>query len=536
MSTLNVNSIQTAGGISPVLVNDIAKKSDLAASGGSEMVGYMPTGVGSFATTLQEKLRERVSVLDFYANGISGAKADPTGSLDSGMALQAAASTAAALNLPLDLTGIFKTSMELDFSGVKTIFSNNATIIPYMDAGIAVKYTAASGEFIENLKLLGNLTVSWPTQDWTKERTSFYFSNVYNGEFHISSKKATRGVLCIGNNKGVVQNNFHIGDMFNNCVGVWLDSVDVNGWCNSNKFHGGFFYGTGNPSASLYPTQAGHIYTATTPYSVNGNVFLYPSLEWSDTTGGFRLARIGGTRNKLLIGYCEISAGDVTWVVVTGLKNLINCQYVPYAIGYEPTLSGAANRIDASTASEPWIVGTKGYLDSSGEGTQYYKNNSSGFATITLENVEATGSALKLINGGIYVTGNTDIEGAFTPTAEGSTTAGTASYTRRSGSYTKIGKRVFFSLAISWSGHTGTGDFWITNLPFISNSNGENFTSCNVWNNNVAITAGAIASALILPNDSKIRIYTQPTGGGAISLTTIDTAGELIVSGSYWTA
>lgn len=499
---------------------------DLAASDGAAMVGYMPAGTGAVATTVQSKLREAVSVKDFGA--------DSTGSVDAWQAITNAAAYAASSKLPLEITGIFKTSAELDFSAVPVIHANNAVIRPSFDTGSAVKYVASSGNFIENMKLLGNLTVEWPTQDWTKERTSFYFCNVYNGEFHISSKKATRGVVCLGDNKGVVYNNFYLGDFFNNLVGVWLDSVNATGWCNMNRFHGGYFYGTGNPTGSLYASYAGHIYTASSPYAVNGNIFLYPSLEWGDTTGGFRLARLRGTRNKLLIGYCEINAGDTTWMVIGGEKNLVNCQFVPYAIGYEPTLPGASNRIDASTAVEPWIVGTKGYLDSSGEGTQYYKNNSPTFATMTLGN--SGGSALKLYAGGFDFTGNTSAEGVFTPSVSGSSSAGTTTYTKRWGSYTKIGKRVFFTIALSWSGHTGTGDLQITNLPFAANSASENYTPITVFNNNVATTAGTITGALILPTQSIIQVYSMPTGGGGSGLVGMDAAGDLYLSGHYYTA
>lgn len=52
MSTLNVNSIQTVGGASPVLTADIAKKSDFAATDGSATIGYMPAGSGAVTTTL----------------------------------------------------------------------------------------------------------------------------------------------------------------------------------------------------------------------------------------------------------------------------------------------------------------------------------------------------------------------------------------------------------------------------------------------------------------------------------------------------
>lgn len=322
--------------------------------------------------------------------------ADNTGTVDSYAELVNAAAASATLGLPLYLNGTYKISDELDLSDVSIVHSDNCTIVPTFDVGSAIKYVAAQGQFIENMKILGNLTVDWPVQDWTKERASFYFSNVYNGEFHISSKKATRGVVCLGNDKGVVYNNFYLGDFYNNSVGIWLDAVDATGWCNMNRFYGGYFYGDGNVTGSLYASYAGHIYTANSPYPVNGNVFLYPSLEWGDTTGGFRMARFGGTRNKLLIGYTEINAGDTTYFVVTGEKNLVNAQFVPYAIGYDPTVSGANNRIDASLAVEPWIVGTQGYLDSSGEGSQIYKNNSGVRPTMWLQN--AGGKALRLQN------------------------------------------------------------------------------------------------------------------------------------------
>jgi hypothetical protein len=53
-------------------------------------MSYMPAGVGVVATTVQGKLRESVSVLDFYANGVSGVAVDPTGVIDSTLGIQAA--------------------------------------------------------------------------------------------------------------------------------------------------------------------------------------------------------------------------------------------------------------------------------------------------------------------------------------------------------------------------------------------------------------------------------------------------------------
>ena len=60
-------------------------------------------------------------------------------------------------------------------------------------------------------------------------------------------------------------------------------------------------------------------------------------------------------------------------------------------------------------------------------------------------------------------------EGTWTPVVTGSSTAGTGTYSSQEGCYTKIGNMVIAHCFITWSAHTGTGDFTITGLPFTSN-------------------------------------------------------------------
>lgn len=57
-------------------------------------------------------------------------------------------------------------------------------------------------------------------------------------------------------------------------------------------------------------------------------------------------------------------------------------------------------------------------------------------------------------------------EGTFTPTAIGTTTAGTGTYVTQTGRYTKIGDVVTIRIRVGWSAHTGTGNLRISGLPF----------------------------------------------------------------------
>jgi len=69
--------------------------------------------------------------------------------------------------------------------------------------------------------------------------------------------------------------------------------------------------------------------------------------------------------------------------------------------------------------------------------------------------------------------------GTFTPVVAGATSAGTGTYSVQVGRYTKIGNRVVANIQLTWTGHTGTGQFTITGLPFTSasatNSGGVSF-------------------------------------------------------------
>jgi len=71
-----------------------------AGFGNADQITYFPAGTGAVATTVQSKLRQSVSVLDFFANGVSGAAVDPTGVVPSHLGIQAAINTGKAVFVP----------------------------------------------------------------------------------------------------------------------------------------------------------------------------------------------------------------------------------------------------------------------------------------------------------------------------------------------------------------------------------------------------------------------------------------------------
>jgi hypothetical protein len=117
---------------------------------------------------------------------------------------------------------------------------------------------------------------------------------------------------------------------------------------------------------------------------------------------------------------------------------------------------------------------------------------------------------------------------AWTPVIEGTSTAGSGTYTSQIGHYTKIGRLVFFSADIAWSAHTGTGNMRIAGLPFTIGQSGN--PPIDIWSSN--ITYSNQLKALLGSSGTTIDLYTQSTGA-ALALLPIDTAGEIGIRGWY---
>jgi hypothetical protein len=123
-------------------------------------------------------------------------------------------------------------------------------------------------------------------------------------------------------------------------------------------------------------------------------------------------------------------------------------------------------------------------------------------------------------------------EGTFTPTIKGDV-IGVGTYSQQKGFYTKVGNRVMFNLYVAWSAHTGTGNMYIADLPFVSNAVAGNFNAVTLGEMQLNLAIGNVLCMDIAPNLSQITLLQYLTGGGSASQVAINTSGYLIVSGIY---
>jgi hypothetical protein len=124
-------------------------------------------------------------------------------------------------------------------------------------------------------------------------------------------------------------------------------------------------------------------------------------------------------------------------------------------------------------------------------------------------------------------------EGTFTPVIAGTTTAGSATYTRQAGVYTKIGNQVFYSIDVIYSAGNGTGNLKITGLPFTSSSTSmQKIGSISI--DNITLTALNYPVAIISLNATQILVSQAPVGGGASTNLPYDGAGQIVITGSYF--
>lgn len=121
-------------------------------------------------------------------------------------------------------------------------------------------------------------------------------------------------------------------------------------------------------------------------------------------------------------------------------------------------------------------------------------------------------------------------EGTFTPTIIGTTTSGTGTYTGQVGRYTKVGNRVFVSIAVAWTDHTGTGNIAIAGLPFATNATSGVIPVFAAYSNDLTYTGDLVAYAA--PSQTQVTIGVNASGA-PLGVVPMDTSAQIRISGHY---
>lgn len=124
-------------------------------------------------------------------------------------------------------------------------------------------------------------------------------------------------------------------------------------------------------------------------------------------------------------------------------------------------------------------------------------------------------------------------EGTFTPTVIGSVTAGTGTYTRNVGFYTKIGDRVIFTIAIDMTAHTGSGNMRIAGLPFTSSGVSGDLSYFDAAASN--LTYSGQLKAYVTGGSTEAQFLSMASGS-SLSAVVLDTSCELRLTGVYRSA
>ena len=97
-------------------------------------------------------------------------------------------------------------------------------------------------------------------------------------------------------------------------------------------------------------------------------------------------------------------------------------------------------------------------------------------------------------------------EGTWTPTVNGTTTAGTANYLVQNAYYTRVGRQVTANFFVRWDTGTGTGNIQVGGLPFTSKNVSGFYYSGSVSNVSVPFTAGNTVGLFLGHNETKIDL------------------------------
>ena len=508
---------------------------NLAASTGASLIGYIQGGAGAVASTVQTKLRESVSVKDFGAVG--------DGVTDDYPAFAAALSASKrvyvpnpsvnyAISRPLVLNDdqqligesresciIEKTSALGPLPALGTVTVTRGGL-PYVydydqNAVVIIKKPAGrqypNGVGIHNITLQGKsgVTVAYGVYAPRLSRSRFtdvYISAVTNGWFTYDTFTCVFERVDIWN----VSYGFRWANdgsslgTGTSCtfVGCGVNIADVYGW---------YFYGL------VYSSILGS-FSESIESATPGN---RPVAWFFELCKGLT---VSGCGSEVVKGYTfRVSNGsvDIRGGTFTGLSG--------------DTFGSATGVVFLDSGAEVSIGGGARFEAVTSPGNIYNEYVTGAGSLLTYEEtvIRPTGGTAAFTGSGGRIA-DPSAPTTFTPTVIGSTTAGTATYSVQEGYYTRIGNVVYYTATLTWTGGTGTGNLYISGLPFMSR-NTTAFAQGNVQpGSSLTVAASKVAACQVIPNTANIRLIELPVATGTVTLIAYQAATTVSVTGFYF--
>jgi hypothetical protein len=182
------------------------------------------------------------------------------------------------------------------------------------------------------------------------------------------------------------------------------------------------------------------------------------------------------------------------------------------------------------TLSSPAVSGTTTLTLPATTGT-VLTTNGSGIASVNGVQFPATQSASADAN-----TLDDYEEGTWTPTVQGTGTAGAATYTSRVGKYTKIGNTVNVMCSLGWTAHTGSGDTVVSGLPFASATYSLNgIWASSIYANNMNFGTSATQLVGLITEGASTIIFRGMINNATRTTVPLDTSVDnLVMSFTYY--
>jgi hypothetical protein len=504
---------------------------------GSNLVGYKPAGTGAVATTVQAKLRQNVSVLDYGA--------DSTGVASSVTAFNAALLNGGTVYVPsgtykldgkvtLSIDGttlLMAAKTTLNVSGVAAIQSpfgaqilisaNNCAIIGSGPSSLIQNVLGTRANTVTLVPgyvkfLMRDLTLDGGKSLVTSEETDTFESGIMLIGYATTTPSDIEATI----NNVTIKNYAQYGiSMYGNqCNGVKIINCNIRDMGITGQ---AFSVGAGIVAAiagsnltianntiknckqnGMFISSAG---VASGNHVIANNTVL--------TCGASGIAYLEQAN------YGSVSGVGIVKIAVTG------------NVCIENTRSGIQFNVD-----------TVGFLKQIAITGNVCSNNTYGGIELNCSNTppnilsdvvvfgnQATGNGTVQIAAGQYVTNIQGISRSFTPIVYGSTSVGTATYVSQYGSYTQNGNIVTFELEVEWSAHTGTGDLVIGGLP-IAAANSEPQSTNFVFANGLTITGQGVWG----PSSNQTYNTLGAINNGAYSAVAMDTSALLRITGTYF--